>query len=245
MKRLIIITGAVLLAASCAEQEDGAVRHGAGTPVVFEVSPGATKAAADYKTETYFTLGEGFGETTVNTGGVSVPYTYDGGFLVPAAQAVTFPADGSDIPQITVKWPADALRLSQGVQGALKDQTAPEAFFASDWLKATLKNVVPATVIPISFDHERCKITFTVTGENAGKKIKSLTVGGYKAYCAPDSNDAQLIYDFQYDKGAMPSGTTGTIEIDGLEGIVEIMLLDSPDDMLTGGGDNCTVNLNI
>lgn len=240
-----MITGVVLLAAACAEQEEEAVRRGAGIPIVFEVTSGATKAAADYKTETYFTLGEGFSEATVNTGGTSVPYIYDDGFLVPVAQAAAFPEDGSDIRRITVKWPADAIRLSQAVQGALKDQSTSEAFFASDWLKATLNNVVPAAVIPISFDHERCKITFTVTGENAGKKIKSLTAGGYRAYCAPDSNDAQLIYDFQHDKGAMPSGTTGTIEIEGVEGIAEIMLLDSPDDMLTGGGDNCTVNLNI
>lgn len=244
MKRLTIIAAAVMMAAACAEKEQ-ALQPEAGTPVVFRVTDDATKAATDYKADSYFMLSPELGSATVYDGGISVTYAYRDGMLVADDRPIVFPKDGSSLPRITVKWPTDAVRLAQNSQGALKDQSSSEAFFSSDYLSATLRNVIPSTVIPIGFDHERCKITFVITGEQAGKKIRSLTIGGYKAYCNRASNDAQLIYDFQYDRGALPAGTTGTVELEGTDGTIDIMILHSPDEMLTGAGDNCTVNLNL
>ncbi len=195
MKQIFLIcaTAALLAATSCSKQDgsqtDRAVRFrivGIGEQ---------SKAATNYVATDYFTLSN-LGKASVELKSKTTTYVYANDIL----QGETpedchyFPVDNSALASIKVRWPDDAARSTQGTSIA-KDQSSKEVFLAADWLSATLQNVTPAQTIALTLSHERAKVTFTLVGANADKKITALSIGGYTAFCDEEASvkDAQLI----------------------------------------------------
>lgn len=219
--------------------------------VVFSVNvDSATRAAVNYGAESYFTLGEGFGQATVTDSYESFTYNYEDGLLKAATDLdiISFPLGGDPLPGLYISWPSEAVRKAHtDVHGAkvVRDQSDRKDFLGMDWLSCMILNVKPTTVVPISLEHLYSKITFTLGGIHAGKKIEQLEVGDFKAYCDPAGNDAQLIYNEVGDKGSLPLATPGKVWVAGVADPVLFQLADSPDDHLTDAGDHYTIVIEV
>lgn len=246
MKKIILgIIAIAACAASCSREADET--PAAERAVVFSVSVGNhTRAAVNYLAEDYFTLGEGFAQATVNDSFESFTYNYEDGLLKAATNydIISFPLGGDPLPGLHISWPSEAKRKAHtDVHGAkvVRDQSTRAGFLGMDWLTCTIEDVKPTTLVPISLEHIYSKITFTLGGTQAGKKIEWLEVGDFKAYCDPAGNDAQLIYNQTGDKGSLAIGALGKVKITGVTTPQAFQLTDSPDDHLTDAGDHYTI----
>ncbi|MDR2414986.1 MAG: hypothetical protein LBD64_08395 [Odoribacteraceae bacterium] len=170
-----------------------------------------TRATVNYTAADYFSI-SGLAETTVQTksaiGSFQANYGYAGGKLSPLADTLWFPYAGESLDSLRVWWPALDRRVPLPF-----NQEEREVFLAADWLKSVHVNVPPAGDLPVVLRHERSKLTFTLTGANAGAKIISLSLGGYAAYCdpSPGVTDAQLIFDHSNATGIFSPGIAGTL----------------------------------
>jgi hypothetical protein len=148
------------------------------------------------------------------------------------------------LTEVTMQWPVDAQTTAAG-SPVVRDQSAKVDFMRMDRLSGTIRNVMPTTIISITMGHARSKITFTLGGEHAGKRIEELTVGGFKAYCDPSLDDAQLIYDQTGDAGALVNGTRGEVRVAGVSEALRFVLQSSPDTVLAGKPGNYTITLSF
>ena len=206
----------------------------------------ANSRAHNYTLNDYFTLAENFDKVSVIYGDSHHLYYLDTDGLfkgVSQTDIVRFPQDGSAMEYVAVRWPAEAVFPSAA--NVLRDQSDRENFMKMDILEGELTNVAATTVIPVSLKHMRSKITFTLGGQYAGKKIESLRVGDFKAYCDPALNDAQLIYDHLNDIGSLKMGTNGIVKVEGVADPVNFIITESPDDVLDDAAGNCTVTLSL
>ena len=193
MKRLLLFcaVAALLAGTSCSEQET----LDTGTPVRLRIAGiGAeSRAATHYAADDYFGI-PGLGEASVTVKARTATYAYADNALAGATQddVLYFPVDGSTLSAVRVSWPTEAVRQAQG-ETLAKDQQTKEVFLAADWLSAELKNVAPAQAIPLTLEHERPKLTFTLVGTMSGSKITSLSIAGYDAYCDTQTGNGELI----------------------------------------------------
>lgn len=203
-----ITTGMV----SCSLQEETANTPGQQA-VRFSIL--SVRSAEDHPAETYFTAS---GKASVSSPDMTVEYIWSEGNLQGQDEGSTiyFPIDGTPISQLSVRWPDDAVRASAG-ESVTRDQSTETAFLLSDWLSATLSDVnYTGTDIPITLEHERTCLVFLAGGALEGKKITSLKIGEYTAWCSAsaDMKGAQLILS---ENDEIPSGTLGVLTVEGEE----------------------------
>ncbi|MDR2891132.1 MAG: fimbrillin family protein [Alistipes sp.] len=251
MKRILLLSAAALALGSCAT-EPGLPEKGA--EAVFRVTgiegEEWTRAAHNYAVGDYFGLGDGFDNVTVEYGGVTFDYVYDAqeGLLygVSATDVIRFPQDGtSPLTGLVMRWPADDAAGGDQTDPdqVSRDQSTREKFLAMDRLEARADNVMPTTVISMTMRHARSKITFTAGGIHEGKRIESLEVGGFEAFCDPALPDAQLIYDQTRDAGSLALHTQGEAKLEGVAEPLKFMLAQSPDAALQSTPGNYTITL--
>lgn len=133
----------------------------------------------------------------VTDNGVTGNFTYaynNGTFTgINPSNTYRFYMDDHAIATIKALWPA--VRPATFVT----DQRLDENFKMSDYLSATINNVMSTpNYVPIEFAHENSKIIFMVTGQNAhGQAITSLVVNvgevGYWAHPDASTGFAELI----------------------------------------------------
>lgn len=254
-KILFAISIAAIFLASC-QQDD----HTAATDKIapeFALSiDGDTRAAYNYPIDDYFGLGEGFQNISI-TADAATTYTYTYTYspttkrfyASDSQNALYFPNDGSVLDRLTFIWPSEEF-INMHLDGyggfrMLKDQSTKEAFLSMDWLAGEVMNVKPTLLVPVTMYHMfNSKITIELTGDHKNKRIESLSIGGFKAYCDPKLKSAQLMYGSD-DMGSLRKGSTGVVKIEGVDEPIEFLIIDSPDDHITGGGQNYTISLNI
>lgn len=242
MKHLFLIgaVAALLSGASCSKQES----PDTPTPVRFRIAAiaAASRAAADYPAADYFTL-PGLEQATVAVKTLTATYVYADNTLAGATEEdiLHFPVDGSALPSVKVRWPDDAARQASG-QAPAKDQRSKEVFLAADWLSAELKDVAPAQTIALTLMHERPKVTFTLVGAMAGRKITALSVGGYEAYCDADTRikDAQLM--MPADNGDIAPEAIGALTLEGETSPRSFVIKTMP---ALIAGQNHTIEINL
>lgn len=253
MKRIIFTAASIaaLLICSCAKEEP-AGNPSAGGEALFSVegitAAGGnvpTRAAHNYSINDYFTLGEGFDRVQVEYGGTHIyvldpeDNLFEG---VTPADVIRFPQDGTPLSEVTMSWPVDEGTTESGV---VRDQSRRVDFMRMDRLAGTIRNVMPTTVISITMSHVRSKITFTLGGAHAGKRIEELSIGDFKAWCDPSLDDAQLIYDQVGDAGALGVDSQGAVKIAGVADTQRFVLMDSPDAALGTAAGNYTVTISF
>lgn len=217
MKRAIFVLSVVFACWACSDgtneilQQDGAVLS-----IIPEFA--GTRAPQNYPVSDYFSI------SSLNNASVSVKagsqttngiYKYESGKLVASSEDNTlkFPDNDASIDELIVLWPEESKRTE-----IPRDQTAKNTFLAADWLKATETAVSQTSGSVVArFNHERAKLTFTLSGNQAGKKITALTLGNYKAYCDASASvkDAQLMIDPAKSGDVLVAGTFGSITIEG------------------------------
>lgn len=236
---------AALAAPSCSGDDYARPAKG-GTVAVFGVMLDATRAVHDYSVDDYFSLGEGYGSVSIAYSGGTVTYNYSDGLLRAAAShdRIVFPDDGSELGGLFVfNWPADAVRAF--LREVKQDQSARADFMSMDNLRGEVSDIMPSGLIPVRLYHTRIKITFELTGQYGGRRLESLEVGEYKAYCDPALKTAQLMYDPVHDTGSLPKGTPGYAKIEGVTDPVKLMIVESPDDVILLPGENFSIMLNL
>lgn len=244
MKKIIFIMAAAALC-SCAKQQ------GAGPErtdeAVFSVGFGGTRAAHNYVIGDYFSLGGELEKISVLYGQITYTYSYDsqddllkGG---DDADIIRFPQDGSPLTHLELTWPAKGVVDHEN--GVVRDQSRRDKFLSMDILYGQTANVMPTTVIPIVMRHTRSKITFAMGGAHEGKRIESLEIGDFKAYCDPAVRDAQLIYDQARDAGSLAVGMLGKVKVEGVAAPIPFALADSPDSALGASPGNYTITLTL
>lgn len=233
---LICLSAALLTVASCAKEELSP------TDLALRFRIEGTRAAVNYPASDYFGVA-GLGNATVVVKATTVCYTYDNGELagLTDADCIYFPVDGQSLSSVKVRWPEDAIRTTQGA-AVVKDQSIQATFLATDWLSAELKNLAPTQTIALTLEHERPKLTFTLTGAMAGKKLISLTIAGYKAYCDDDMQvkSAQLI--LLPGNADITTNTIGTLGIDGESAPRNFIIQTTP---TLVAGQNHTIQINF
>lgn len=156
--------------------------------LVFSVSP-MTKAAINYPIEDYFGAdGSLFVQVVADT--KTSRYIYDGGTLeYYDGDPIAFQSESHALADVNVSWPYDY------IFGA--DQSTKAGFLASDLLICRFTDLMPSIMVPVEFSHANYKLTFTMGGTNEGRRIGSLSVydssDTYRAFCDPDTDDAQLM----------------------------------------------------
>lgn len=239
--------------ASCGERENNAAAEKIAPEFMLSID-GTTRAAHNYSIEDYFGLGEGFQYISITDDPAEAYiYVYNQGsnrFSPKDSQnAIYFPTDGSALEGLTFMWPTDDFVSGHvaeyGGFKVLKDQSARKDFLSMDWLVGQIRNVKPTMIIPVMMYHTfNAKITVALEGQYEGKRIESLTIGDFKAYCDPALKTAQLMYGMD-DIGSLPPGSSGSVKIEGVEAPYYFVITDSPDDFITEGGQNFTIFLNL
>lgn len=242
MKYIRTISSIALLALGCisCEKGTGLIQKEA----VFSINIAGqdmTKAATNYTAEDYFTSGNGNDLMTVTCNGEEYTYRYsDDGLFYGSTQGqiLSFPEDGSVLERVDFTWP-ERTRAGEAVQS---DQSERSTFLGMDCLQGHISEIAPTAVIPVNMSHARAKVTFTLIGEYSGRRIESLEIEGYKAYCDPSLDDAALILDPSGDIGRLGAGAEGTVTVDGEE--IPFMIDGIPDEMIIAG-NNFTVEITL
>ncbi len=231
-----------VMAAGCQKTDE--VTNAIPLEAIFSVSldDDTTRASGhEYTVDDYFRSGDGAEQITLLSNGNE--YTYrmnDQGLLVSASadDVLCYPIDGAPLHEIMFRWP----KGSTQAENAVKDQSARAVFLSMDRLEGVVRDVSPSAVVPVRLHHIRTRLTFTPAGDNAGKRIASLTAGDFKAYCDPSLGDAQLILDPQCDLGLIGEGTSCMVLFEGETTPVEYFIPMSIDRGLTAGV-NITINI--
>lgn len=241
-----LIPAFVLLMLANACSKDGSQpAPGKGQELILAPSMGHGRAAVNYSADRYFGLA-GYGEADVTVGVQTVAYTYNSSFNELSAtgsnEPFRFPTDGSPL-RFRVQWPTAEKR--EAFSTLPKDQSTPEAFFASDFLSVDMKAYQSAKVM-INFEHEHCKASFTLEGTSFyGKKIEKLVFNGYTAYCDADMGikDAQLIFKPLSGQYIFTPSSSGALKISGDEAMYNFTL----EGYVTGfePGSHHTLKLNV
>lgn len=233
---------AALMAVSCSQEPVGVAKTETRREVRVALSLGDTRAIGhQYRLDEYLGMGNGAEEVTLISGDAEYAYVSDGNGMLNGkdGNVLCFPADGGPLYGIEIYWPAGATEPAN----AAEDQSDRVTFMKEDRLQGAVTDIQPSAWIPVRLHHARARITFTLTGEFAGKRIEELTVGGYKAYCDPELNDAQLILDPVKDLEAIRANTRCIVGIEGVAEPVEYFITMDLNNRALAPGRNLTINL--
>lgn len=187
----LVITAAVV---SCTREN----RQGP-TPQKLVFSVSQLTRSANYPIEEYFNISP---QVRVSTGLLAAIYVYNNGMLeYDSGDVIAFPGDGSPLADLTLRWP-ETYTFNY-------DQSTESTFLSTDLLVCSFENLMPATVIPVEFNHRIYKMTFECS--SSPEAIISVIIDDgtntFNAYCDPDRTDAQLLLQI----GTNLSGSTGTV----------------------------------
>lgn len=180
-------------------------------PLVLQLA--GTKAAS-YDSGQYFSI-DGMSDASVETLSEKVIYTYADGRLSAKSDddMVFFPVDGSSLPYLKISWPESGIRES--MPEVPYDQSEKEVFLKADWLSAELTEVAMESTVPVILEHERALVSFYLTGQFDGRKIVSLYVGDFNAFCDVDPEIVQAQLILNPDEGSIMPGSVGALYMDG------------------------------
>lgn len=201
--------------------------------ITFRVTP-LTRATMNYPIEDYFATRD---EVTVNAGSGDKIYKYDSatGLLKPKteADAIKFAGKTTPLASVTLRWGQ--------LNGIYTDQSSQNYFLSSELLECQLTNLWPASVVPVEFKHTKCKLTFTLGGKMAGKKITALEIDKgilfYSAYCGAETNDAQFM--ITTDPGHNINDKTAYVTVEGKMYAFKVPVYGQT------AGENVTITINL